>query len=263
MSDTMRDSDLNELAKIYAASYASPHHITFTLDGLKNLIAQAAQSQPAPPAPASVQEIMRLIQPYVAACLKFNYMPMELIEQAEADVNAAFKPIEAALTALVDERDRLKFELDGVNAMRGPLMEGAEKIRSFSQLYEKHADSISAEHQKLRDEAITACCFEHDEFLVWKEDPSDKHSAWYVVLPTSTTVGSGDLISFNAHFDDAVDEARARFVAVACTRALRGLLNPHDDKSKQWQAGFAAGVDSVFTPPPTPGIEPEQGGNHG
>ncbi len=37
--------DLHELAKVYAASYASPHHITFTLDGLKSLI--AALSQPA------------------------------------------------------------------------------------------------------------------------------------------------------------------------------------------------------------------------
>ena len=77
-----------------------------------------AQSQPAPPVPADVQEIMRLIQPYVAACLKFNYTPMELIEQAEADVNEAFKPIEAALTALVEKNHELQFSLDGVNAMR-------------------------------------------------------------------------------------------------------------------------------------------------
>jgi hypothetical protein len=32
-------SDLNELAKVYAYSYASPHHIVFTVDGLRNLIA--------------------------------------------------------------------------------------------------------------------------------------------------------------------------------------------------------------------------------
>ena len=80
-----------------------------------------AQSQPAPPVPADVQEILRLIQPYVAACLKFNYTPMELIEQAEADVNEAFKPIEAALTALVEKNHELQFSLDGVRAMRGPL----------------------------------------------------------------------------------------------------------------------------------------------
>lgn len=79
------------------------------------------EAAPAPPVPADVQEITRLIQPYVAACLKFNYTPMELIEQAEADVNEAFKPIESALTALVDDNHRLRFELDGVMAMRGPL----------------------------------------------------------------------------------------------------------------------------------------------
>lgn len=41
----MDEQNLHELAKVYAASYASPHHITFTLDGLKALV--AALSQPA------------------------------------------------------------------------------------------------------------------------------------------------------------------------------------------------------------------------
>lgn len=31
--------DINELAKVHAHNYASPHHVTFTLDGLRNLIA--------------------------------------------------------------------------------------------------------------------------------------------------------------------------------------------------------------------------------
>lgn len=31
-------TDLNELAKVYASSYASPHHIKFTVEGLRNLI---------------------------------------------------------------------------------------------------------------------------------------------------------------------------------------------------------------------------------
>jgi hypothetical protein len=43
MSDTTREalalSDLSELAKVYASSYASPHHITFTVEGLRNLLA--------------------------------------------------------------------------------------------------------------------------------------------------------------------------------------------------------------------------------
>lgn len=89
--------------------------------GLQWAAWQAAQSQPAPPVPADVQEILRLVQPYIAACLQFNYTPVERIEEAEADVNAAFKPLEAALTALVDENQQLKFELAGVNAMRKPL----------------------------------------------------------------------------------------------------------------------------------------------
>lgn len=38
-------SQLNELAKVYATSYASPHHITFTVDGLRNLLACIAASQ--------------------------------------------------------------------------------------------------------------------------------------------------------------------------------------------------------------------------
>lgn len=35
--------DLHELAKVYAASYASPHHIIFTLDGLESLVAAISQ----------------------------------------------------------------------------------------------------------------------------------------------------------------------------------------------------------------------------
>lgn len=39
--------DFQELARIYASIYASPHHITFTTDGLKRFVA-AQQAQPEP-----------------------------------------------------------------------------------------------------------------------------------------------------------------------------------------------------------------------
>lgn len=37
-------SEINELAKTYASSYASPHHITFTVEGLRNLIAASPKA---------------------------------------------------------------------------------------------------------------------------------------------------------------------------------------------------------------------------
>ncbi len=38
-------SKLNELAKVYASSYASPHHITFTVDGLRSLMLAAVAAE--------------------------------------------------------------------------------------------------------------------------------------------------------------------------------------------------------------------------
>lgn len=80
---------------------------------------QAAQSQPAPPVPSDVQEIMPLVNAYVRACGEF-------LISGDDSADEALKPLQAALTALVDENHRLRFELDGVNAMRRPLPE--EKI---------------------------------------------------------------------------------------------------------------------------------------
>ena len=37
--------DINALAKVYSSMYASPHHITFTLEGLKNLIAEVQKAK--------------------------------------------------------------------------------------------------------------------------------------------------------------------------------------------------------------------------
>lgn len=95
-------------------------------NGLKAAIATQPQPQavavPAMPVPNSVQEIMPILLHYVAhymaACVKFNHAPRSQIEEAESEVQEAFKPLEAALTALVEENHRLKFALDGVNAMR-------------------------------------------------------------------------------------------------------------------------------------------------
>jgi hypothetical protein len=46
-------SALDELARVYAASYASPHHITFTVEGLRQLIAAhgVMASKPMQPTP--------------------------------------------------------------------------------------------------------------------------------------------------------------------------------------------------------------------
>ena len=41
-------TDIDALAKLYCGSYASPHHITFTVEGLRNMI-QAAIAQPVQP----------------------------------------------------------------------------------------------------------------------------------------------------------------------------------------------------------------------
>lgn len=86
---------------------------------------QAAQSQPAPPVPASVQEIMPLLNAYVRACTSIEASlaagaHLAQLRHDRAQCEAKFKPLEAALTALVDDNHRLKFELDGVRAMRGP-----------------------------------------------------------------------------------------------------------------------------------------------
>lgn len=51
--------DLLELARVYSSQFASPHHITFTLDGLKNLIDvhEAAKAQTQSPSTIEWQPI--------------------------------------------------------------------------------------------------------------------------------------------------------------------------------------------------------------
>ena len=80
----------------------------------------AAPSQPAPLVPQTVQEIMRLMGPYISACVNcgVNNVTGRTSLQFEADaakIDAAFKPMQAALVALVEKNHELQFSLDGVN----------------------------------------------------------------------------------------------------------------------------------------------------
>lgn len=52
-------TQLDALAKVYASSYASPHHITFTVEGLRNLIASMEHSA-APGSPSA--QVRPLVQ---------------------------------------------------------------------------------------------------------------------------------------------------------------------------------------------------------
>ena len=84
---------------------------------------------PAPPVPASVQEIMRLMGPYIEACVKFNNAHRGIIDDALVEIEDAFAPLEAALTALVEKNHELQFSLDGVNATRpAPNMDTMQAI---------------------------------------------------------------------------------------------------------------------------------------
>ena len=53
-------TDIDALAKLYASSYASPHHITFTVDGLRNMI--AAQLIPAGMCLVPIEPTMKMIE---------------------------------------------------------------------------------------------------------------------------------------------------------------------------------------------------------
>ena len=95
------------------------------------------------PVPDTVAEIVQLMMPYVAACVRFNSTPMAGIEYAEDAVKAAFKPLESALIALVEKTHELQFALDGVNAMREvaehqavpAIPEGMVSIEPIAEIY--------------------------------------------------------------------------------------------------------------------------------
>lgn len=55
--------------------------------------------------------------------------------------------------------------------------------------------------------------FAPGRFKAWKQDINDLHSPWFLVMP------GGDSIPFNHNADDAVDCARAMWVAAACNLA--------------------------------------------
>lgn len=132
MSNTTRDANagLLESAKValneMCFTSAPRNSFTDAVDALDAAItkAQAAQSQPAPPVPQTVQEIMRLMNVWVSACIELDRRPVRAFADAQREkCEEAFKLLQAALTALVDDNHRLQFELDGVRAMRGPLTE--------------------------------------------------------------------------------------------------------------------------------------------
>ncbi len=88
----------------------------------------------------TVAELFTLMSPYIRACVAFNYTPRDGIGAAESEVTAAMEPLKAALTELVEERDRLRFALDGVNAMRevaGPAIPEGALVNRATELHEK------------------------------------------------------------------------------------------------------------------------------
>lgn len=126
MSDTVRDAPIGYLVALPGKPFAItvPVEKMDLLEGHHNAPLYLAAT-PAPPAPQSVQDIMPLLNAYVWACVNFEQAKLpgiEAFQSAEyAKLCATSLPLQAALTALVDDNHRLQFELDGVNAMRRPL----------------------------------------------------------------------------------------------------------------------------------------------
>jgi hypothetical protein len=55
---------------------------------------------------------------------------------------------------------------------------------------------------------------EHSTFRVFKPDPTNLHAPWFLVMP------GGAMLELNHCEDDAVDEARCRWMVDALNRAL-------------------------------------------
>lgn len=125
MSDTMRDAPIGHLVALPGKPFAItvPVGKMALLEGHHNAPLYLAAA-PAPPVPSSVQEIMPLVNAYTESCMKAAALLEDgVIDEADSICRAALKPLQAALVALVDDNHRLKFELDGINAMRRPAME--------------------------------------------------------------------------------------------------------------------------------------------
>ena len=121
----------------------------------------------------TVAELFTLMYPYIRACVAFNFTPLDAIEKAEAEVTAAKEPLKAALDALVEERDRLRFELDGVNAMREvavqQAVEGVTLPKRITELIEQHGSLRGAA-------SALYCDYSYLSRLHagWKANPSDE-----------------------------------------------------------------------------------------
>lgn len=68
-------------------------------------------------------------------------------------------------------------------------------------------------------EALTSP-FQPGRFKAWKQDINDLHSPWFLVVP------GGDSFPFNHNADDAVDCARAMWVAAACNAYAARITQP-------------------------------------
>lgn len=63
-------TDLNELAKLYCSSYASPNHITFTVEGLRHFLAAALTQAGAAPhsnGELSAERIAEIVREHLTA----------------------------------------------------------------------------------------------------------------------------------------------------------------------------------------------------
>ena len=254
MSDTMRDAFmaflLEPAPELYDASNTDAAYIW-------QRAWQAAQSQPAPLAPQSVQEIMRLMGPYIEACVKFNNAHRGIIDDALVEAEDAFKPLEAALTALVEKNHELQFSLDGVNASRpAPNMDTMQAIYAkawsraadWANRHDLHSDVGSPEY--LKDMAIELAEFAD------------------AALDGVNAMRRPEWISVDERLPEQRDYP---YQVVAIAKKAHGKESCYPGEGirrvqqdwviRQWPQNFTHWM--TLPPSSTHGIEPEQGGNHG
>lgn len=225
-----------------------------------------------PPVPDSVQEIMRLMMPYVRACLDFaTAFPEGELEGADAACAEALKPLQAALTALVDDNHRLKFELDGVNATRpAPSMTTMQAIYAkawmraadWANRHDLHSDVGSPAY--LKDMAS-----ELAEFADAAMDGVNamRRQEWICVDVERPVMADDDDDVEVWTWDGASvreDEYGGIFEQPAGP-AVGGWLRVGDGfagDSYTRQATHWMPRHKPLPPPPTNGIEPEQGESH-
>ena len=217
------------------------------------------EAAPAPPVPSSVQEIMPLVNAYVAACIGFA-IPKHNRDHLDdaAKVQAAFAPIEAALTALVEKNHELQFSLDGVNAMRRP-----DESVAPEELAEQYiANLINRSPDPLR---------ELGDYLGRVLDEDEWPTAeGYVLAAMKAAMRGPEWISVDERLPDVGTQVLTlNTIFKHHPTVVQQALGDDKDDGLFWdETGDRATGDYIrhwqpLLPPPTPGIEPEQGGNHG